>query len=330
MIDLGLNITSVALRNSRRGIESLNPKVWLDPSDLRTLFQDPAGTIPVTGSAQPVAYVTDKSRHGHHAVQNVSDQNRPTLARHPASGLRQNLNGTSDFSGWQFAGSGAGSCVLGVDATVAPDGSQTAARLAFSAANQIFRHSLNPLPSGDYVGSVWIKGAAAETIRCRLSGSTEFTHTLNGDWQEVSGSVVGGSPTSFNVGTWAGVTARVVEVWHPQHEAGLAKTPYQKRVNQFDVTEAGERDIWYISGDLVDDELVVSLPDFGAGVTEFWADENGVTINGAQTIGAGEKALPGSARLYSYGIFDRALSEPETAQLRKFLEMRSGTSTSST
>ena len=34
---------------------------WYDPSDLSTLFQDAAGTIPVTGTGQPVGLMLDKS-----------------------------------------------------------------------------------------------------------------------------------------------------------------------------------------------------------------------------------------------------------------------------
>lgn len=37
------------------------PGVWLDPSDLSTLFQDAAGTFPVTGVEQPVGLMLDKS-----------------------------------------------------------------------------------------------------------------------------------------------------------------------------------------------------------------------------------------------------------------------------
>jgi len=45
------------------------PGVWLDPSDLTTLFQDTAGTIPVTAAGQSVARVSDKSGRGNHATQ---------------------------------------------------------------------------------------------------------------------------------------------------------------------------------------------------------------------------------------------------------------------
>jgi hypothetical protein len=38
------------------------PGVWYDPSDLSTLFQDSAGTTPVTAPAQPVGLMLDKSK----------------------------------------------------------------------------------------------------------------------------------------------------------------------------------------------------------------------------------------------------------------------------
>lgn len=39
----------------------VNPRAWYDPSDLSTMFQDGAGTIPVTANNDPVARVNDKS-----------------------------------------------------------------------------------------------------------------------------------------------------------------------------------------------------------------------------------------------------------------------------
>lgn len=117
--------------------------------------------------------------------------------------------------------------------------------MTFSAYDQTFYQSLN-LPSGDYTGSLWVKGTAGQTIRCRLNGVTDFSHTLDGDWQEVSESAANGSPTEFGLSTGNGATGRVVEIWHPQHEAGMQKTPYQSRVNDYDITEAGQRNLWFL------------------------------------------------------------------------------------
>lgn len=46
--------------------------VWYDPSDKSTLFQDVAGTVPVTTDGDPVALMRDKSGNGNHAAQSVS------------------------------------------------------------------------------------------------------------------------------------------------------------------------------------------------------------------------------------------------------------------
>lgn len=45
---------------------------WYDPSDLRTLFQDAEGTIPVTADGDPVGLMRDKSGNGNHATQEIS------------------------------------------------------------------------------------------------------------------------------------------------------------------------------------------------------------------------------------------------------------------
>lgn len=50
---------------------------WYDPSDKSTLFQDAAGTIPVTKNGDPVGLIKDKSGNGNHATQILSAA-RPT------------------------------------------------------------------------------------------------------------------------------------------------------------------------------------------------------------------------------------------------------------
>jgi hypothetical protein len=50
---------------------------WYDPSDLTTLFQDSAGTTPVSAAGQPVGKMLDKSGRGNHATQTTAAQ-RPT------------------------------------------------------------------------------------------------------------------------------------------------------------------------------------------------------------------------------------------------------------
>lgn len=49
-----------------------------DPSDFSTMFQDAAGTVPVTAVGQPVGLIKDKSGRGNHASQATSTQ-RPVI-----------------------------------------------------------------------------------------------------------------------------------------------------------------------------------------------------------------------------------------------------------
>ncbi len=54
--------------------------LWIDPSDFSTMWQDAAGTTPVTATGQPVGLIHDKSGNGNHLSQSTSGQ-RPTLAQ---------------------------------------------------------------------------------------------------------------------------------------------------------------------------------------------------------------------------------------------------------
>lgn len=70
--------------------------VWFDPSDLTTLFQDVAGTIPVTASGQTVALMRDKSGNGADATQ-ATPGNRPTYFVYPNGVGCLNFDGISQF-----------------------------------------------------------------------------------------------------------------------------------------------------------------------------------------------------------------------------------------
>lgn len=56
------------------------PGAWYDPSDMSTLFQDSAGTTPVTAVEKPVGRILDKSGRGNHATQ-VTTTKRPVYSR---------------------------------------------------------------------------------------------------------------------------------------------------------------------------------------------------------------------------------------------------------
>jgi hypothetical protein len=51
---------------------------WWDPSDMSTLYQNSAGTTPVTAADQSVGRIDDKSGNGNHLLQ-ATDTNRPII-----------------------------------------------------------------------------------------------------------------------------------------------------------------------------------------------------------------------------------------------------------
>lgn len=72
-----------------------------DPNDLSTMYQDAAGTVPVTGAGQAVGLIRDKSGRNNHAYQTTSAA-RPILQQKPILSSELVVNG--DFSngttGW--------------------------------------------------------------------------------------------------------------------------------------------------------------------------------------------------------------------------------------
>lgn len=75
MINLGLSLTSLAVQRRNMGILAFNPLTFFDLTDVSTLSQDLAGTVPVTDGWQEVGSVKDKSANGFH-LPAVSDQAR--------------------------------------------------------------------------------------------------------------------------------------------------------------------------------------------------------------------------------------------------------------
>lgn len=104
------------------------PGVWLDPSDFSTMFQDAAGTVPVTAVEQPVGRILDKSGRGFHATQTTATS-RPVLS------ARVNLlTKTEQFDDAVWVKN---SATVVANASAAPDGTMTADFLAESSATSI-------------------------------------------------------------------------------------------------------------------------------------------------------------------------------------------------
>ena len=91
------------------------PGAWYDPSDLSTLFQDSAGTTPVTAVEQPVGRMLDKSGRGNHATQSTTTK-RPVLSRRVnellATTTLSTQSVTTRAASYRLVFSGAGSVTL--------------------------------------------------------------------------------------------------------------------------------------------------------------------------------------------------------------------------
>ena len=72
------------------------PGLWLGFSDFSRLFQDSAGTIPVTAIGQPVGLALDRSGRGNHALQTIAIC-RPTLQQDLTGRFYLLFDGVDDF-----------------------------------------------------------------------------------------------------------------------------------------------------------------------------------------------------------------------------------------
>ena len=136
-----------------------------------------------------------------------------------------------------FAELGDATRVGGIDA---PDGSTNAKRISNAqAVNTTFAKCLTiSIPTGvaaNYVGSVYVRGTAGETVNVfmkRASGGTFVTSgsrsvLLTGDWQRVENLALTSDPTNSNLSVYfssAGETADTIDVWGAQIEEGVVST----------------------------------------------------------------------------------------------------------
>ena len=98
-LGLGLGLTRIGGGSSlaRLLFTANEPGFTFEPWDITTLFQDRAGTTPVTAAGQSVGYRRDKSGRGNHQVA-VSDAKRGIYGWMPKTGRRNLLNATNTLS----------------------------------------------------------------------------------------------------------------------------------------------------------------------------------------------------------------------------------------
>ena len=272
---------------------------WLDASDVSTLFQDSAGTTPVTALGDPVGRWLDKSGRGNHFVQTTSGA-RPVWGSWPLSAaiagrVRNLLAFTEQFDTAYWTKLAA---TVTANAGVAPDGSTTAYKLIATesdTAHSVFRRPAVSA-STTYTGTVYVKAAEYSKAYFRSGSATSSAVTFDLS----SGSVISvyGSPSSRSITdvgngwyrlTITHITASSAEnwalniigypdgavidevscnylgdgvsgilVWGAQVEQSATATPYQRVgvSSRYDVSEAGQPQVYFVSPDGVDDFMV--------------------------------------------------------------------------
>ena len=252
---------------------------YFDPSDRTTLFQDAAGTTPANQPGDPVGRMLDKSGRNNHATQSVA-ASRPTLARHPKGGRRNQLAQNVDFSSVPWvkdlttisgnrlvATATTGShilystfpCILGQTYTFQ-------AKLKYDTHRYV---SLRIFAGG---APHVIFDLVSGTISLTTPGATGMIVPLGGGEYHCSVTYTGtstgtGSGAVFllssgtDVSGWTATGTEAVLVRDLQLELGAVPTPYQKVTSAYDVTEAGVEDLWYLAFDGVDDGMVTPAID---------------------------------------------------------------------
>jgi hypothetical protein len=250
-------------------LKSAGPGAWYDPSDLTTLFQDSAGTTPVTAVEQPVGKILDKSGGGNHLIQ-------PTATSRPTLSSRYNLlTKTEQFDDAYWTGivGGGGSVPVRVaNDAVAPDGTTTADKLTFGAATTADLSLLNGVVSslvtgGSYVVKAFVKAATpgdvGKSIVYRSVAASSYSAlTLTTDYQQISLTSVAAGPSTdgLSIGlrpVVGGSTGTVsVHIWGASlTTAADASLPYQRVNTATDYDYDFSKFPAYLKFDGVDDSL---------------------------------------------------------------------------
>jgi len=220
---IGLNnaITGLTQDQLSKTINSLFSKneqgTWYDPSDLSTLYQDAAGTTPVTAVEQPVGRMLDKSGRGNHATQ-VTTASRPVLS------ARVNLlTKTEQFNDAAWSKTNA---TIAANAVVAPDGTTTAdtfipgAGTVFGLAGGVYFNPLNYFSQGVSVAAATykyrlrVKDAGYDIAQLRVSEGPTLAGTNQAQTKIILNTgVVNSQSSTGNLTNVTAACARTDDGW---------------------------------------------------------------------------------------------------------------------
>ena len=234
------------------------------------LYQDPAGTTPVTAVEQPVGLMKDKSGRGNHAFQTTSTS-RPTLR------ARYNLLTFSEqFDQGVWARN---NVTVTSNSTTAPDGNTTADTInAATGAAAFVNQGLTGTSGTTYTWSVWLRGVTGgETVKLFLDGgltggtATSPLITLTTTWTRYTLTGTASTSTALGyayvlTGTAYGCSGQAVYVWGAQlltaADVTATGNAYQRIADAatYDTSNPVFRP--YLSFDGSDDSMLTNSVDF--------------------------------------------------------------------
>jgi hypothetical protein len=233
---------------------------WYDPSDFSTMFQDAAGTIPVTAVEQPVGLIRDKSGRGNHASQ-------ATFPSRPVLSARVNLLTYSeqfDNAAWTNS-----TVTVAANNVTAPDGTLTADRLTATGADSYLRQGINVTSGVNYTLSVYLRADAPTTISIYcLNPVTAQVCNVTTSWQQFSLVVAPSITGSVNWQIGGGSsfsTGEIIYAWGADLRVtndGVGIPAYQRINAATDYDTSGFP--LYLAFDGTDDSLATASVDFSA------------------------------------------------------------------
>jgi len=247
------------------------PGFTFEPWDITTLYQDRAGTTPVTAAGQSVGYRRDKSGRGNHEVA-INDAARGIYGWMPKTGRRNLLTYTEKFDN---AAWGKTNATVTANAEIAPDGTLTADKVEVTGAapnvsQDIVVNSTSVTLSAYFKKGTGATSANALLIRNQTLGTNlvaarvnldtgAITYILgssgavsesagNGWWKlTLTASITSGNTVRSGIlGGYAATVGDFSFIWGAQLELGSTATAYQRVVSNYDITEAGVPSCYYV------------------------------------------------------------------------------------
>ena len=236
--------------------------VWFDPNDITTLFQDTAGTIPVTAPGQPVALMLDKSGNAKHATQSTPAQ-CPTYGVIPYGGVRNLITYSSDMSDTSWAKGS--ECSISSGGQVTPNNNPSwLATFSGITSNAAVYDSNKVVVVGQVVTfSVWAKLGTAPNFVLRIANGdgtifSSQTITPTSTWTRYSltATITVAGSSSFGQIRGSTTTAGTVLLGDAQYEFGSSASNFQKTVSKYNVSEDNKKQIGVLYPDGIDDWMV--------------------------------------------------------------------------